>query len=77
MLERRQPAFDLKAGAVLVEDFVQEDLTFTCPFCGKTCHTTKAPVYGVIHYMPPCKMFLSLEPDEFLAAVNRNRRRLN
>lgn len=56
---------------------IQSDIPFRCPFCGRRAHTTKAPAYGVIHEMPPCKMFLVLEPDEFLAAVNRANTRLN
>lgn len=57
-----------------------ETVRFACPFCGKQCDAGNheiaglpEPVYGVIHVAPTCETFDTLEPDEFLVAVNRKR----
>lgn len=42
--------------------------TFECPFCGGQCATTDP--LGVLHSFPLCERFNSLEPVEFLHAVN-------
>lgn len=43
--------------------------TMRCPFCAGT-FTPRAD-YSVIHTMPPCEHFLTLEPDRFLQAARR------
>ncbi len=57
-----------------------ETVRFACPFCGKTCDAGNheiaglpEPVYSVLHVAPTCETFDTLEPDEFLVAVNRKR----
>jgi hypothetical protein len=49
---------------------------FRCPFCsGKVEAGFAENGDGVVfHDLPPCKMFVDLRPDEFMAAVNKRMR---
>jgi hypothetical protein len=46
------------------------NVKFLCPFCNMRCFATVNPEPSVIHELPMCKTFDSLEPDAFIAAVN-------
>lgn len=44
-------------------------LEFVCPFCGRYAAIVEPP--GVVHAVPPCAVFVRLEVNEYLHAVNR------
>ncbi len=56
-------------------DEITVGVSFVCPFCQVPAHTVKPE--GVMHEMPACFVFLSLDPVEYLRAVNGAKRREN
>lgn len=60
-----------------------ETVTFTCPFCGETAGLLaddlegEMKVFGVIHALPPCRVFLLLNGGEYCEAVTRANARRN
>lgn len=49
---------------------ITDGLNFICPFCKAKCTVSREKVC-VLHEMPMCETYERLEPDEFLAAVNK------
>jgi hypothetical protein len=57
-------------------DTIRDALVFPCPFCGKKAYVAAEPL-SVGHLEPPCEMFVKMEPDVYLRAVNDAERRKN
>lgn len=54
---------------------IGEDLG-ACPFCGKSIGFTRnehGVPDGVVHEVPYCDKFITLDPIEFMVAVRRER----
>lgn len=54
----------------------EEGFRFTCPFCGELVVVFQDPL-SVGHTLPACTVFLALNGEDFITAVNKLKARLN
>lgn len=63
---RRRSRYEPRVGTSI---HVKDGIEFACPFCKGHCSASEEHGH-VTHTMPPCTKYLTLEPQDFLAAVN-------
>jgi len=54
----------------------QDRTTVPCPRCGESIHLDAGYIESLRHDEPPCEMFISLAPEDFVLFVAREHFRL-